>query len=117
MQKGPRLLAVALLMGKHGGIGGNGAWTIATRKPGQSNHMTSIVLGQYSGGKLVYKGHVTLGVGDAAFAEIQVQTRALRPPFDEPVPTGHDNEDARWAEPRLVYVAEFMHRTKNSGMR
>ena len=83
----------------------------------KDNHMTSIVLGQYDGGKLVYKGHVTLGVGGAAFAKIQAQTRALRPPFDEPVPAGHGNEDARWVEPRLVCVVEFMHRTKNGGMR
>ena len=83
----------------------------------KDNHMTSIVLGQYDGGKLVYKGHVTLGVGGAAFAKIQAQTRALRPPFDGPVPAGHGNEDARWVEPRLVCVVEFMHRTKNGGMR
>ena len=83
----------------------------------KDNHRTSIVLGQYDGGKLVYKGHVTLGVGGAAFAKIQAQTRALRPPFDGPVPAGHGNEDARWVEPRLVCVVEFMHRTKNGGMR
>lgn len=83
----------------------------------KDNLRTSIVLGQYDGGKLVYKGHVTLGVGGAAFAKIQAQTRALRPPFDEPVPAGHGDEDARWVEPRLVCVVEFMHRTKNGGMR
>ena len=83
----------------------------------KDNHMTSIVLGQYSGGKLVYKGHVTLGVGGAAFAKIKAQTRTLYPPFAEPVPAGHGNEDARWVEPRLVCVVEFMHRTKNGGMR
>lgn len=82
----------------------------------KDSHMTSIVLGQYDGNKLVYTGHVTLGVGGAAFAKIQAQARALRPPFDKPVPAGHGNEDARWVEPRLVYVVEFMHRTKNGGM-
>ena len=83
----------------------------------KDNHMTSIVLGQYDDGTLVYKGHVTLGVGGAAFAKIQAQTRVLRPPFDEPVPAGRGNEDARWVEPRLVCVVDFMHRTKNGGMR
>ena len=83
----------------------------------KDNHMTSIVLGQYAGGKLVYKGHVTLGVGGPAFARIKTLPRALCPLFDEPVPDSHGNEDARWVEPRLVCVVEFMHRTKNGGMR
>lgn len=81
----------------------------------KENHMISIVLGQYRDGKLVYKGHVTLGVGGAAFARIKAQPRAIRPPFD--VPEGHGNEDAVWIEPTLVCVVEFMHRTKNGGMR
>ena len=29
----------------------------------KDNHMTSIILGQYQDGELIYKGHVTLGVG------------------------------------------------------
>lgn len=29
--------------------------------------MTSLVLGQYREGRLMYKGHVTLGVGGEAF--------------------------------------------------
>ncbi len=83
----------------------------------KDNHMISIVLGQYSGGKLVYKGHVTLGAGGAAFARIKAQPRAIRPPFDEAIPAGHGNEDAIWIVPNLVCVVEFMHRTKNGGMR
>ena len=83
----------------------------------KDNHMTSIVLGQYDGDELLYKGHVTLGVGGPAFAKIKSQTRVLHPPFDEPVPAGHGNEDTRWVEPRLVCVVEFMNRTMNGGMR
>ena len=49
--------------------------------------------------KLVYKGHVTLGVGGAVFAKIKAQALATRPPFDESVPAGHGNEEARWIEP------------------
>lgn len=81
----------------------------------KENHMISLVLGQYHDEKLVYKGHVTLGVGGAAFAKIKAQSRALRPPFD--VPEGHRNEDAVWIEPRLVCVVEYMHKTKSGGMR
>lgn len=81
----------------------------------KENNMISIVLGKYRDGLLTYQGHVTLGVGGVAFARIKAQPRAIRPPFD--MPEGHGNEDAVWIEPTLVCVVEFMHRTKNGGMR
>lgn len=81
----------------------------------KDNHMTSIILGQYDGGQLIYKGHVTLGVGGEPFAKIKAQPRVLRAPFSDPVPSG--NEDARWLEPVLVCAVTFMHRTKSGGMR
>ena len=83
----------------------------------KDNHMTSIVLGQYDGRKLLYKGHVTLGVGGAAFAKIKAQAQSSRPPFDEPIPPGHGNEDAIWVAPTLVCTVEYMHKTKTGGMR
>ena len=83
----------------------------------KDNHMTSIVLGQYDGEKLLYKGHVTLGVGGAAFSKIKALPPAFRPPFEETVPAEHGNEDARWVEPKLVGVVEYMQKTKNGGMR
>lgn len=81
----------------------------------KESHMISLVLGQYHNEKLVYKGHVTLGVGGAAFSQIKAQPRAICPPFG--VTEEHGNEDAVWIEPTLVCVVEFMHRTKNGGMR
>ena len=83
----------------------------------KDNHRTSIVLGQYDGGKLLYKGHVTLGVSGAAFDKINALLAPFRPPFDEPAPAGYGNEDARWVEPRLVCVVEYMHKAKNGGIR
>lgn len=83
----------------------------------KENHMTSIVLGQYREDKLAYKGHVTLGVGGEAFRAIKNLPKLQRPPFDEPVPAGHRNEDAVWTEPKLVCVVEYMHKTKSGGMR
>lgn len=82
----------------------------------KENNMISIVLGKYRDGLLTYQSHVTLGVGGGvAFARIKAQPRAIRPTLD--VPEGHGNEDAVWIEPTLVCVVEFMHRTKNGGMR
>lgn len=81
----------------------------------KQNHMTSLVLGQYRGRELIYKGHVTLGAGGAALAKIKARPLAVRPPFSELPP--HGNEQARWLTPELVCTVEFMHRTKNGGLR
>lgn len=81
----------------------------------KENHMTSIVLGQYREGKLVYKGHVTLGVGGDAFAEIKSQKTIPQPPVK--VPEGHGNENARWLKPELVCVVQFMYKMEKGSMR
>ena len=79
----------------------------------KDNHMTSIILGQYQDGKLIYKGHVTLGVGDKPFARIAEQPELSVPPF--PVPAG--NENAIWLRPELVCTVKFLERTASGGMR
>ena len=80
----------------------------------KQNHMTSIILGKYNqAAKLVYKGHVTLGVGGANFSRIK--ECSVIPPLFNPVPKG--NEQARWIEPTLVCTVEFMEGTSSGGMR
>ena len=79
----------------------------------KDNHMTSIILGQYQDGELIYKGHVTLGVGGKPFARIAEQPELSAPPF--PVPAG--NENAIWLRPELVCTVKFMERTASGGMR
>ena len=69
-----------------------------------ANNMTSLVLGQYDAGRLIYKGHVTLGVSlrvlnDYGYNVIQSA------PFEN-VPSG--NENAVWIEPKLVCIVESM---------
>lgn len=81
----------------------------------KSNHMISLVLGQYRGEELVCKGHVTLGVSGTAFAQIKALPPTANPPFYHPA--GHGNEQAVWLAPVLVGTVEFMHRTKGGGMR
>lgn len=83
----------------------------------KGEHLISIVLGQYRAQKLVYKGHVTLGVSGETFAAIRVQPQMIEPQFIQPAPAGHGNEKAVWLEPTLVCTVAFMHRTKNGGMR
>lgn len=79
----------------------------------KENGMTSIVLGQYQNGKLIYQGHVTLGVGGENFRRIKELPKRSQPPFS--VPDG--NADARWVEPSLVCTVKYMMRTANGGMR
>lgn len=81
----------------------------------KSNHMTSLILGQYQGKKLVYKGHVTLGVSSANFQKVKEIDTLQEPLMD--VPKGHGNERAVWVAPALVCTVNFMERTKSGGMR
>ncbi|MCH1973499.1 DNA ligase [Muricomes sp. OA1] len=76
----------------------------------KANNMTSLVLGQYDAGRLIYKGHVTLGVSlrvlnDYGYNVIQSA------PFEN-VPSG--NENAVWIEPKLVCIVESMPTEKES---
>jgi len=64
--------------------------------------ITSIILGQYRGNELIYKGHVTMGVRHKDL--LKCETMAS-PPFAE-VPPG--NENAVWLKPELVCVVQFM---------
>ena len=43
----------------------------------KENSMNSIILGQYSNGQLVYKGHVTLGVGGEPFRRIKTLNKPV----------------------------------------
>ena len=64
----------------------------------KENNMNSIILGQYSNNNLIYKGHVTLGVGGEPFRKIK-DLEKTNCPFSE-VPKG--NENAVWVKPELV---------------
>lgn len=74
--------------------------------------MISLILANYQEEKLVYKGHVTLGVN---LAYIQKHTTATHQiPFRE-VPKG--NEEAIWITPFVVGTVKFMEYTQSKGMR
>ncbi len=79
----------------------------------KENSMNSIILGQYSKGQLIYKGHVTLGVGGEPFRKIKSLDETSCP-FTE-MPKG--NENAVWLKPKLVCTVKYMMKTENGGMR
>lgn len=75
--------------------------------------VTSIVLGQYRGKEMIYKGHVTLGVGGKAFERIARHHRVDSPPFIPP----KGNENAIWVSPDLVCTIKYMMLTDSGSMR
>ena len=79
----------------------------------KENSMNSIILGQYHNGRLVYKGHVTLGVGGEPFRRIKALEK-INCPFSD-IPKG--NENAVWVKPKLVCTVKYMMKTENGGMR
>lgn len=76
----------------------------------KGNHMSSLVLGQYDDNKLVYRGHVTLGVSLRVLNQYNPK-RIDYSPFGY-IPNG--NEDAVWLEPTLVCIVESMATDRDS---
>jgi bifunctional non-homologous end joining protein LigD/DNA ligase-1 len=80
----------------------------------KDNGVISIVLGQYSSGQLVYKGHVTLGLSTINFQLIK-STPRISTHFFNNLPSGNDN--AIWIEPTLVCTVKYMSKTINGSLR
>ena len=64
-------------------------------------------------GSLVYRGHVTLGVGGENFRRVKAIPVRNAPPFA--VTSG--NENAVWIAPVLVCTVKYMEKTEHGGMR
>lgn len=75
--------------------------------------MTSLVLGQYRNGELIYKGHVTLGVSGNNYRLDTEISKLNDPPFA--VPSG--NEGAVWMEPVLVCTVQYMEKSATGTLR
>lgn len=70
--------------------------------------ITSVILGQYDGDTLVYKGHVTFGV---KYGDLKKLEQADSSPFPV-IPAG--NENAVWLKPELVCVVQYMPNDKGT---
>jgi len=80
----------------------------------KENAVISIVLGQYMDKKLIYKGHVTLGISTEDFKIIKSIPKRNTQPFND-LPSGNDN--AVWIELSLVGIVKFMMKTANGSLR
>jgi ATP-dependent DNA ligase len=70
--------------------------------------ITSIILGQYEGNELIYKGHVTFGV---KYGDLKKLETTDIPPFPS-IPPG--NENAIWLKPSLVCTVQYMPNDKGT---
>ena len=82
----------------------------------KAEHVTSLVLGQYRGHTLIYKGHVTLGLSRDDFAVISAHERLEGAPFRE-YPPGSGNDRAIWLRPDLVCTVKYMEKNARGGLR
>jgi len=76
--------------------------------------VASIVLGQFRGSEMIYKGHVTIGVSGQDFQIILKQPRLKASPFTY-IPKG--NEAAVWIEPTLVGIVKYMMKSEAGSLR
>ncbi|MDD3173232.1 MAG: DNA ligase [Herbinix sp.] len=70
--------------------------------------VTSVILGQYNGTELIYKGHVTFGV---KYGDLKKLEQANNSPF---LITPPGNEGAVWLMPELVCVVQYMPNEKGT---
>ncbi|NLK28628.1 MAG: DNA ligase [Clostridiales bacterium] len=70
--------------------------------------ITSVILGQYQGDTLIYKGHVTFGV---KYGDLKKLDPIPHSPFGY-IPPG--NEYAIWLKPELVCVVQYMPNEKGT---
>ena len=78
----------------------------------KERNVLSLVLGQYQGKTLVYKGHVTLGVSEALLEKKLPVTPDC--PFPE---TPKNHEHAVWLKPKLVCTVKYMDKTSAGSLR
>lgn len=80
-------------------------------KETEERSTASVILGMYDKGKLIYQGHVTLGMSGKDFEYIVRQKQVQESPFEI------NETDAVYIEPKLVCTVTYMERLKNGGLR
>ena len=73
----------------------------------------SVILGAYSGGRVVYQSHVSMGVSREDYRIMLSSEKTVKDHY----PDFPDIEGAVWLLPRLVCCVRFMERTPGGGLR
>lgn len=74
--------------------------------------MTSIILGQYRGARLIYKGHVSLGISSDSYQRI-----LSVPHTENPFPDWDNDGNTVWIQPILVCTVKYMMKTASGSLR
>jgi len=82
----------------------------------KSNHIVSLILGQYNKEELIDKGHVTLGVSKESFSKIVSHKKIFNPLFTE-LTAKSRNKNAVWLSPDLVCTVKYMEKTPSGSLR
>lgn len=80
----------------------------------KAENLVSIILGQYTGGTLIYQSHVVMGISKDDFQHISSQADVRKERYYSGFP---DFDGAVWIAPRLVCKVQFMERTPGGGLR
>ncbi len=80
-------------------------------KETEERSTASVILGMYENGKLIYQGHVIVGMSGKDFEYILKQKKVEESPFET------SEKDAIYIEPKLVCTVTYMERMKKGGLR
>lgn len=77
----------------------------------QSKDGLTLILGQYGGDTLIYRGNVSLGVNNLGFLNEYGAVKSSIPVFDLKL------KHVEWLEPYIVCVIHYMYKTKQGALR
>jgi len=81
---------------------------------GEREHIVSVIIGAYYESKIIYQGHVVMGVSRFDFKRMQSAPLTSKDSFYNEFP---DFESAVWLAPELVCTVQYMERTAGGGLR
>jgi bifunctional non-homologous end joining protein LigD len=93
-----------------------GGYTLSDRK---TSGVSSLLLGVYAGGELVYAGRAGTGLSQADMKELEGKfagIKRMEPPF-QPAPKPRSTEKITWLEPELVAEIKFTEWTEDNLLR
>lgn len=80
----------------------------------KSAGLISVIIGSYDGDKIVYRGHVVMGVSRSDYARMKQIPSTLK---EKHYHAFYDFDGAVWLEPELVGTVRFMEYTSGGGLR
>ena len=80
----------------------------------KGEHAISVIIGTYKDQRMIYQGHVVMGVSRFDYRYMQSVPHIRKDSIYSGYP---DFEDAVWLEPKLVCTVQYMERTPGGGLR